>query len=486
MEEGMETQRISYPEVTDALKSRNIWTMLKFFGPGAIIASLTIGAGETLFASRGGAIFGYTLMWAFLISAIMKGVQVYTGMRYITLTGEHPMERWANFPGPRALFPLIIAVPSIICFPFIASGLSILLGTLTKWIAGFGTPYYWGLVYIAVGVTITLLQTYGMLEKMQTILVGFLLVCIIIATIAVKPDWLAAIVGFFVPQMKPYEPWLVQEFPNFATRPPWVEAVVYMGAIGGGTYDYIGYLGLLREKNWGILGLPNAREIERLMMEVKRGQRVPLPEDSAEVEKGRMWLKAPLIDAVISFSAVLAFTFCFVVLGAAILHVQHQVPSGLDLLNMQSQFLTMIHPSLMVVYKVGVFFAIFGTIYAAFEVWTRTTYESFRTVFPKLRDSTVDQFRPWVCAYVGGLGALLTIYSKMSGINPVALVTPAAIIGGVLTCGLWCLAMVWTDRKFLPKPYQMGKVLLVLNIVFGIAMTSFGVKALIDWAAKTF
>jgi Mn2+/Fe2+ NRAMP family transporter len=482
----MEAQRISYPEVTDALRSRRVWTMLKFFGPGAIIASLTIGGGETLFASRGGAIFGYSLIWAFLISAIMKGVQVYTGMRYMTLTGEHPMERWANFPGPRAWFPLMIAVPSIICFPFIASGLSILLGTLTKWIVGFGTPYYWGLMYIAVAVTITLLQTYGVLEKVQTILVMLLVACIIIATISVNPDWLAAITGLLLPQIKPYEPWLVQEFPKVAARPPWVEAVTYMGAIGGGTYDYIGYLGLLREKKWGILGLPNAKEIEKLVMEVKRGESVPLPEDSAEVEKGRLWLKAPLIDVVISFGAVLVFTFCFMTLGATILHQQHQVPSGLDLLTMQSQFLTMIHPSLMVVYKVGVFFAIFGTIYAAFEVWTRTTYESFRTVFPRLRDTTVGQFRPWVCAYVGGLGAVLTIYSKMTGIKPVPLVTPAAIIGGVLTCGLWCLAMVWTDRKFLPKPYRMGKILVVLSIISGIAMTSFGVKAFIDWVTRAF
>jgi len=482
----MEVQRIRYPDVTDALRSRRMLTMLKFFGPGAIMASLTIGSGETVFASRGGAVFGYTLLWAFLISAIMKGVQVYTGMRYLTLTGEHPMERWANFPGPRAWFPAIIAVLSMICFPFWLAGLPIMLGTLTKWIVGFGVPHYWGLMYIAIAVTITLLQTYSVLEKVQTVLVGLLLACIIIATIAVKPDWIGAVIGFFVPQIKPYEPWLVQEFPKVAARPPWVEAVTYMGAIGGGTYDYIGYLGLLREKNWGILGLPNAREIEKLVMEVKRGQRIPLPEDPAEVEKGLMWLKAPLIDAVISFSAVLVFTFCFMVLGAAILHGQHQVPSGLNLLTMQAQFLTRVHPSLMVVYKVGVFFAFFGTIYGAYEVYTRTAYEAIRPVFRRLQDATVDQFRPWVCAYVGGVGAFLVIYSMITGINPVPLVTPGAIIGGVLTCGLWCLAMVWTDRKFLPKPYQMGKALLVLNIGFGIAMTSFGVKAFADWVARTF
>ena len=134
----------------------------------------------------------------------------------------------------------------------------------------------------------------------------------------------------------------------------------------------------------------------------------------------------------------------------------------------------------------GVFFAFFGTIYGAYEVYTRTAYEAIRPVFRRLQDATVDQFRPWVCAYVGGVGAFLVIYSMITGINPVPLVTPGAIIGGVLTCGLWCLAMVWTDRKFLPKPYQMGKALLVLNIVFGIAMTSFGVKAFADWVARTF
>jgi hypothetical protein len=259
-----------------------------------------------------------------------------------------------------------------------------------------------------------------------------------------------------------------------------------MGAIGGGTYDYIGYLGLLREKKWGMLGLPNAKAIDGLLMEVKRGQTIPLPEDSAEVMKGLRWLKAPFIDAAISFGAVLVFTFCFMVLGAAILHKQHQVPSGLDLGSMQSQFLTMIHPGLMIVYKVGVFFAIFGTLYGAYEVWNRTTHEAFRTILPRFRDTTVDQFRVWVCAYVGGLGAFLTIFAKVTGIKPVPLVTPAAIIGGVMTCGLWCLAMVWTDRAFLPKPYRMNKILVVLNIIAGITMTSFGVKALIDWIGNVF
>jgi hypothetical protein len=46
--------------------------------------------------------------------------------------------------------------------------------------------------------------------------------------------------------------------------------------------------------------------------------------------------------------------------------------------------------------------------------------------------------------------------------------------------------MVWTDKAFLPKPYRMNKTLVVLNVIAGIAMTSFGAKALIDWIGKTF
>ena len=47
--------------------------MLKIFGPGAIIASVTIGSGETVFPSRSGAIFGYSLLWCFVLGTVIKG-----------------------------------------------------------------------------------------------------------------------------------------------------------------------------------------------------------------------------------------------------------------------------------------------------------------------------------------------------------------------------------------------------------------------------
>ena len=49
------------------LESRNPLAWLTIFGPGAVIASLTIGSGELIFSSRGGALFGYRLLWFFLL-----------------------------------------------------------------------------------------------------------------------------------------------------------------------------------------------------------------------------------------------------------------------------------------------------------------------------------------------------------------------------------------------------------------------------------
>jgi len=40
---------------------------LKVFGPGAIIASRTIGTGGLIFSRRGGAIFGYRILFLFVV-----------------------------------------------------------------------------------------------------------------------------------------------------------------------------------------------------------------------------------------------------------------------------------------------------------------------------------------------------------------------------------------------------------------------------------
>ena len=479
-----------YPDLTAELRDRSLLGALKIFGPGAIIASVTIGNGETIFASRGGAIFGYTLMWCFVLGAAIKFFQVYSGARFITLTGRHPLESWAQLPGLRGWFVPVMTVLTLICMPlFLGGGLPRILGDFTNSIFGIViTPEsaevsamaayeskvrfdtfarIWGSLYILVAIGLTLYQTYGFLERVQTFVVGLLLFSMFVAVVASRPDLMALVQGIFIPTIPQYEPWITETI-TLATRDPWVELIVYFGVIGGGTVDYFGYLGTLREKGWGLL----SRTF---------GSRDPIhgsvDGSPNNASLGRSWLRAPLIDVSMSFAAVIAFTLFFATLGAAILHPEHVVPEASELVTKQQAFMVREsqHPSIQwllgLLYKTGIFFAFFGTMYGGYELYSRSVYECLTAAVPKWKTVPLRVFRLWTCVVCGVIGLALLWWN----LDPVAVVTPAAIISATFTCGMWCFAMLGSDRLHVPEGLRMGPFLVTGLVVSGLALTFFGV-----------
>ncbi|MEM7385467.1 MAG: Nramp family divalent metal transporter, partial [Verrucomicrobiota bacterium] len=456
-------------------------------GAGAIMASVTIGSGETIFAARGGAIFGYTLLWCFVAGAFMKGVQVYASTRTMTLTGEHPMTQWTAFPGPKNWIPLALGLLSIICFPFWMAALPLALGDMANWIFGMeGTPEQmktyarlWGTANIVLVVVLTLFHSYGFLERAQTLIIGLLLLCILAAVFAARPDWLAALAGLVTPRVPAYQPWILEAYrESIAQRPPWVEVVTYLGAIGGGTYDYIGYVGCYREKGWGALAWKKKAPYEVNLP--KEDETPPIDPSPENMKRGRLWLRAPMIDTWTGFLAVLVFTVCFMVLGAAILFPQQLVPEGNELLTHQASFLTNMHPGLLYVYQLGAFFAVWGTVYGAYEVYLRTAFECLAPISSRVRRLPYRRFRVGILAYI----AFFSLIFLWTFDDPIALVTPASIVGGVFACGLWCFLMFWTDRRFVPAPLRMGKGLTFFLLLSGLIMTLMGGKAILDYLLK--
>jgi Mn2+/Fe2+ NRAMP family transporter len=264
---------IIYPPLSEDLQQGVSWRSLKYFGAGAIVASVTIASGETIFAARSGALFGYTLLWCFVAGALMKGVQVYSGMRHMVLTGEHPMTHWGYMPGPKNWVPISIGLLSLFCFPFWQAALPLVLGGFMNWVVGVDAAAdqtllfarLWATLAIIVSVVLLLLRSYAFLERAQLIIVGLLLGCIFAATGAARPDWLAAILGMVTPVIPRYDPWILEKYPSIALRPPWVEVITCIGAVGGGTYDYVGYVGCLREKLWGAIGVAGCCPLKSIL-----------------------------------------------------------------------------------------------------------------------------------------------------------------------------------------------------------------------------
>lgn len=455
--------KIEYPPAEEF--SGGWLRLLRVFGPGAIIASVTVGTGETIFAPRAGATFGYALFWVIVVAVLGKAVMVYAGARHLVLAGEHPVQAWARFPGPRRWVPILIGLLVVLAFPLWIAALADAVSSLCIWITGVGGSTSWGRPLWATGIILaamllSLVQTYNLIERVSLGILGLKVIFIVIAVLIVKPDWLAALWGI-IPHVPAYEPWVSASYPDVASRAGWLEVAVLMGAVGGGLQDYTGYVSMIREKKWGASG-------------ATQGGPQHLPLDQTTIDLSRKWLRAPLLDIFISFASVLLLTGCFMLLGAAVLHPLKLIPTNADLYSKQSHFLTLIHPQLVHIYKAGIFFAVFGVIYAAFEVYSRSAYEPLRAIWSN-NTWSLKRVRIVVTLY-SGLGGLLLLWTGLKTITLASIVSP---FSGVFGCGLWCLAMVWVDRKQMPKPYQMGPGLLASVVIVGLVMSTVGLYAMV-------
>ena len=100
------TDPIVVPEPSGLLaepwSAGKLWRMAGLFGPAAIVASVSIGAGETIVVVKTGSWAGYDLLWLVLASVLVKGICVtYLLGRYTAVSGEMIGPALVRMPGPR-------------------------------------------------------------------------------------------------------------------------------------------------------------------------------------------------------------------------------------------------------------------------------------------------------------------------------------------------------------------------------------------------
>lgn len=496
---------------------------LLVFGPGAIIASLTIGTGELIFSTRGGALFGYHILFVFAIISLLKWGLVVSTSRHMILTGVHPYERMIELPGPRGWLPIMLLLMSTVCMPIWISFHSGVLGNLTSWLTGTrgllngGMDYVWG-AGILIGVLIlSAIGGYTVLERVQLFVVTALVLCSGLTLILYKPDWLQLMFGV-LPKPLSYPDWLPEKYPEIARHSVWVETTRYVGVIGGAGFDYLAYTTWLREKSWGVL--PGRATPEQLA-EIAA-------DPNHEVRK---WIRAPFVDCLISFTLIIAFSAVFVASGAMILGKQQVVPDEESLLNLQAQFVTGIHPLLLPLYVAGAFLTMLGTLYGTIEIVCAIVDEIVRSFFHEWTERSAMRSRRVVLAWCTpiALGILAWLFVRQTGpaeppvsnIAPaaatvsfaarssdavtagpdepspaaatsadparrgkprilLAILTPVNLFTGVLACGLICFVIIWMDRRWLPAALQPPIWLTVMNLISAAVFFALGLKGYWD------
>lgn len=470
-----------------SLASMNPLRWLTIFGPGAIIASLTIGTGELIFSSRGGALFGYRVLFLFVVISVFKWVLVFSTARHMVLTGVHPLRRWLELPfGPRGWLPAVMFVFAAICIPiwvsFHASILGELFASLTnsRDLLNGATKHLWGAAILICVVKLALAGGYAALEKVQIFVVVVMLIAVSVALILLRPDWLEMLLGIIWPRPLAYPEWLLNdtspEMRAIAAQPIWVEASLYVGVIGGAGYDYLAYTSFLRDKRWGLAGARTSGAVPTEMAESERRQL-------------KQWIRAPLIDCTVSFIIVILFSAVFVTSGWLVLGPRHEIPAEGSFLDHQKQFLA---PSLYPLYVVGTMFAMLGTLYGTLEVAPAVLRESFQLL--DKHDRTTDQANRlrriallWSAA--GAFVVLMVSFavqclsgaSKPPGLT--TLLIPANLFTGVLSCGIICLLNPWMDLA-LPRQLRPAAIMVGLNVIAGSTFVFVGIKGYWDFGSK--
>lgn len=487
----LKLEPMRYPEQNPKLASNRFWDLASIVGPGFIMASVTIGNGEIFSATRGGAVFGYALLWTFMLGAVMKAAIVYAGGRYIVLTGEHPFARFGHIlPGGRNggiaqhWFATAMGILSMVCFPAWSVAYILALSQLVPWAFGFGDGgrILWiGIVLSLIAWATIFAPDFSFAERLNGIIVGIMVFFALIALAVCGASWLGVAKGLIPSFNLSYPDWVSSDFPKVAERPVILEIIGYLGALGGGVYDYIGYIGTFREKGWGMLGRSDTVELQAKLQTLGMNEVIPIATDAENEQLGAYGVKAVKIDTVTSFVAVAIFALTFMILGAVVLGTGalQQVPDDTNIIQAQANFFTMIHPALKWVYVLAVFSAFWGSQQALLTaVYPYTFREAFAPAFPKLNDPKLFlRVKLILSVYILG-GAIIL---ALTGVSYVQVITFAGVLGGVFGLGIWGFMQVYMDQKMLPPHLKMKPFMIALVLFSSLVLFVMGLIALLQF-----
>ena len=475
------------PDLPTALLSRSPLNWISLFGPGAIVASVTIGTGELIFSTRGGVLFGYNILSLFVFISLLKWVLVFGTSRHLLLTGVHPFRRMMDFPGPRGwllmmlLIMICISQPIWVSFHCSTLGNYIALLTGTSDSLNGAAQFLWGILLVALVVTLSLSGRYNMMERIQIVVVACLMVAAVISLILYNPDYFALLKGFLTPVFGDYPKWIPLKFEEIGNTPKWVELTTYVGVVGGAGFDYMAYTTWLRDKRWGFAGSnpPSEQQLQSIAND---------PQHPA-----RTWLKAPLIDCGISFLLIVAFSAVFVASGVELLGPREEIPDSSNMLGQQSEILTQVHPWLYSLYVFGAILTMFGTLYGALEIGVAIATEilrSFNHNWTNVNRHRVERMAlAWQCCFstVVTLAMFTVVFSAEAAAssNPakeiiLQVMRPVNLFTGVLSCGIFCLVNLWMEKTCTLKQLQSATWVHGMYVFAGIVFLVLGLKGYWD------
>ena len=462
---------ITYPDPDPVLLEkpslRKYIKYLSFFGPGAVVASLTIGQGQLIIGPQIGAWAGFALLWLISLS-IGSYIIAYVSCRFTMLSGINVMDLFAA-KTKKGWFNWIIIVIMLIFIPIFTASIMTTLGQAIQWIVGIGHYLIWGVSFCLLAGILVLLGRYKLLEHTQAFFVGILAIGALFSVFYIKPDLLEILpnyllIGQNVPNS--YPQW-VDQVEGFSKTPIPLVMLGFLGTLNFTLITLIGYLGWIKVKKWGIFKDqedPNNFSEKLFNSFKKNGKITYLPDDEKEIKKSRILLKPLLIDLSIAFIIVSIVSSAYMIAGKYLLGPQEILPSDVDLIKTQGIIFSNMASWLEPLFKISVFFALFGTVYAGFEAATRMLFETGKTINIKIKNIQYKRFMLYLLIYILAISVPLA-YLMYLGLSVLLMLSITLLFIGVFGVILYGIGAIYLSQKVLPKKYKLGKINLILSII---------------------
>ena len=445
---------------------------MQFFGPAAILASLSLGAGETIMVTGLGAWAGYQLLWLLLLSVLVKGVFVtYLMGRYTAITGQSFCHRLAALPGPRGwlLLACVLAELSVLSMGLttVAKPCGNLLAYLQSepYRLGFSFAAWenlWSTVLLALAFVVSQLSTFRLMERQQIVICGLLVLGTVISVFLVRPD---------LGQLA----WGALRFGNLPAAPPWapvaaredyvLNLVTVFAYIGGGLSGYLAYSNWILLRGWGLASQVDAEELRLRHGASSEVRYLPTaPEQVARLHR----LRTPLYwDVGLGALVLFVVTAAFMASGAAILYPRQMAIGGneWELLTRQATIWQQIHSSLVPIYYGAVILALWGTLASIPEAITRVADEYLKVVWPNRTQRFSHDLQLGIVCWL----FLATTYWIWSGVSFSTLtqvgsfVTLNVALSAVFVCAIYF-------NVTLPRPYRPSLLLLVGSVASAVIL----------------
>jgi len=448
------------PLFAQRLSVRKILRCTAFFGPAAIVTSVSVGAGETVLAVRTGAWSGYALLWLVLLACLTKNLFLqYAIGRYTVITGEYLGDAWLRMPGPRGWFLWFILSIDWMIAPFFVSAIAGACGGLMTTIFGFGDPRLWGTFFALGAVGLGIGAGYAKLEKQQIVMCAVLVLGTLIGAIIASPSIKEIVKGTFsFGFIPPYSDWVLAD-PGFVGRSKPLELATVFGYIGGGMSLYVVYAHWTALHGWGMSGSPQIEEIRDV---ARQSGPVYLASEKEEVRKANMHLTPVKWDVGVGVFVLFFVSAAFLIAGASVLHPRHLLPGGFILLSHQRAIWEQLSSFMVPVYYITVLAALWGTLYGIPELFARINHEFLGAMFASVRRAPYHKV--FLC--VGGYICLVSVFVIWSGMEPVTMMDVAAMISTNIGIMAVCYGIIWLNSS-LPRAYRVGK-----PVLFGLVVTA--------------